>query len=81
MCVCGWVGACVRWSTLASVWLTGCFHEDGLADTFDGELTGSFGQALLEMVGSFSRTLSEMVGQAQWSAQLRGWRWFGRHPS
>ncbi|CAM9551545.1 unnamed protein product [Chrysoparadoxa australica] len=23
-------------STLASVWLTGCFHEDGLSDSFDG---------------------------------------------
>jgi len=23
-------------STLATVWLTGCFHEDGLADTLDG---------------------------------------------
>ncbi|CAM9643209.1 unnamed protein product [Discosporangium mesarthrocarpum] len=23
-------------STLSSVWLTGCFHEDGLGDTFDG---------------------------------------------
>ncbi|KAF8073024.1 CYCB2-3 [Scenedesmus sp. PABB004] len=23
-------------STLSTVWLTGCFHEDGLADSFDG---------------------------------------------
>lgn len=23
-------------STLATVWLTGAFHEDGLADVFDG---------------------------------------------
>ena len=23
-------------STVASVWLTGCFHEDGLVDTADG---------------------------------------------
>lgn len=23
-------------STLATVWLTGCFHEDGLSDTLDG---------------------------------------------
>eukprot|EP00198_Chlamydomonas_reinhardtii_P000775 XP_001690110.1 predicted protein [Chlamydomonas reinhardtii] len=23
-------------STFSTVWLTGCFHEDGLADTFDG---------------------------------------------
>ena len=22
-------------STLATVWITGCFHEDGLADTLD----------------------------------------------
>jgi adenosylcobinamide-GDP ribazoletransferase len=29
-------------STLATVWLCGCFHEDGLADSFDafGECTG-----------------------------------------
>ncbi|KAI9145208.1 cobalamin-5-phosphate synthase-domain-containing protein [Paraphysoderma sedebokerense] len=26
----------VVFSTLATVWLTGAFHEDGLADTFDG---------------------------------------------
>lgn len=23
-------------STLADVWITGCFHYDGLADTIDG---------------------------------------------
>merc|ERR1719387_271777 len=28
------VGACG--STAAGLWLTGCFHEDGLADTSDG---------------------------------------------
>jgi adenosylcobinamide-GDP ribazoletransferase len=48
--VIGAFGACVLWaashafsagiavglSMLATVWLTGAFHEDGLADTFDG---------------------------------------------
>ena len=39
-------------STLATVWLTGCFHEDGLSDTFDG-FGGGWGrdQILRIMVG------------------------------
>ncbi|CAK4631072.1 hypothetical protein LEN26_008940 [Aphanomyces euteiches] len=31
----GSVAVAVVLSTFASVWLTGCFHEDGVADTFD----------------------------------------------
>ena len=34
----GWAGACVAAlaSTIATVWMTGAFHEDGLADVADG---------------------------------------------
>ena len=38
-------------STLATVWLTGCFHEDGLADTMDGFGGGWGRQQILRWVG------------------------------
>lgn len=37
-------GVAVALSTLAGVWLTGAFHEDGLADTFDA-FGGGWGRA------------------------------------
>lgn len=37
-------GVAVAVSTLAGVWLTGAFHEDGLADTFDA-FGGGWGRA------------------------------------
>eukprot|EP00892_Ulva_mutabilis_P002030 jgi/Ulvmu1/11828/UM080_0039.1 len=41
-------------STLATVWLTGCFHEDGLADTMDG-FGGGWGKAQILRIMKDSR--------------------------
>ncbi|KXZ55222.1 hypothetical protein GPECTOR_3g364 [Gonium pectorale] len=41
-------------STFATVWLTGCFHEDGLADTFDG-FGGGWGRAQILRIMKDSR--------------------------
>lgn len=54
--------ACVLWppgvaaavSTLATVWMTGCFHEDGLADTFDG-FGGGWGKSQILRIMKDSR--------------------------
>lgn len=41
-------------STLATVWLTGCFHEDGLADCFDG-FGGGWGRTQILRIMKDSR--------------------------
>lgn len=41
-------------STLATVWLTGCFHEDGLSDCFDG-FGGGWGRAQILRIMKDSR--------------------------
>lgn len=41
-------------STLATVWLTGCFHEDGLADCFDG-FGGGWGRVQILRIMKDSR--------------------------
>jgi len=42
------------WSTLSSVWMTGCFHEDGLADSFDG-FGGGWGKTQILRIMKDSR--------------------------
>ncbi|KAG2444858.1 hypothetical protein HXX76_001599 [Chlamydomonas incerta] len=41
-------------STFSTVWLTGCFHEDGLADTFDG-FGGGWGRSQILRIMKDSR--------------------------
>ena len=41
-------------ATGATVWLTGCFHEDGLADTIDG-FGGGWGRAQILRIMKDSR--------------------------
>lgn len=41
-------------STMATVWLTGCFHEDGLADTIDG-FGGGWGRVQILRIMKDSR--------------------------
>eukprot|EP00878_Enallax_costatus_P042810 GHUV01050292.1.p2 GENE.GHUV01050292.1~~GHUV01050292.1.p2 ORF type:complete len:175 (+),score=31.01 GHUV01050292.1:664-1188(+) len=41
-------------STLATVWLTGCFHEDGLSDCFDG-FGGGWGKTQILRIMKDSR--------------------------
>lgn len=41
-------------STLATVWLTGCFHEDGLSDCFDG-FGGGWGRTQILRIMKDSR--------------------------
>lgn len=40
--------------TMATVWITGCFHEDGLADTIDG-FGGGWGRSQILRIMKDSR--------------------------
>lgn len=55
-------------ATGSSVWLTGCFHEDGLTDTFDGFGGGWNQQQILRIMQDSRVGTYGMVGTVLWIA-------------